>query len=178
MINDYEATKPITTDATPISERKTTNDDVITTLNGLIQTCKDGEDGFREAAEVVESSETKTFFAGKSRERSHFVGELQTLVRTLGGDPENEGTLSAALHRGWMDLKAAIAGNDLHGVLVECERGEDSAKNVYQDALSLTLPANVSDIIQSQYNAILATHDVVKTLRDAGKNASSANSSY
>lgn len=178
MINDYEATEPITTDATAFSDSTPSNDDVISTLNGLIQTCKDGEDGFREAAEVVESSETKTFFAEKSRERSHFVGELQTLVRTLGGDPESEGTLSAALHRGWMDLKAAIAGNDLHGVLVECERGEDSAKNTYREALSLTLPANVSDIVQAQYNSILATHDVVKSLRDAGKNASSATGGF
>lgn len=178
MINNYEATQPITTDATPFAGSTTSNEDVISTLNGLIQTCKDGEDGFREAAEVVESSETKTFFAEKSRERSHFVGELQTLVRTLGGDPESEGTISAALHRGWMDLKAAIAGNDLHGVLVECERGEDSAKNTYRDALSLSLPANVNEIVQAQYNSILATHDVVKTLRDAGKNASSASSGF
>lgn len=176
MINDHEATNSTTTDATFNTERTATNDDVISTLNGLIQTCKDGEEGFREAAVVVESSETKSFFAEKSRERSHFVGELQTLVRTLGGDLESEGTVTAALHRGWMDLKAAIVGNDLHGVLVECERGEDSAKNTYQEALSLTLPANVSDVVQSQYNSILATHDVVKTLRDAGKNASSASS--
>jgi uncharacterized protein (TIGR02284 family) len=178
MINDYEATQPITTDAVYTPESTASNDDVISTLNGLIQTCKDGEDGFREAAEVVESSETKTFFAEKSRERSHFVGELQTLVRTLGGDPEKEGSVAAALHRGWMDLKAAIAGNDLHGVLVECERGEDSAKNTYREALSLTLPANVSDVVQAQYNSILATHDVVKTLRDAGKNASTAGTGF
>ena len=178
MNNDYEGTQPITTDAKYTPEKTASNDDVISTLNGLIQTCKDGEDGFREAAEVVESSETKTFFAEKSRERSHFVGELQTLVRTLGGDPESEGTITAALHRGWMDLKTAIAGNDLHGVLVECERGEDSAKNTYREALSMKLPANVSDVVQSQYNSILTTHDVVKTLRDAGKNASTAGSGF
>ena len=103
MINDHEATNSTTTDATFNTERTATNDDVISTLNGLIQTCKDGEEGFREAAVVVESSETKSFFAEKSRERSHFVGELQTLVRTLGGDPESEGTVTAALHRGWLE---------------------------------------------------------------------------
>ena len=35
------------------------------------------------------------------------------LVRSLGGDPEDSGTVSAALHRGWMDIKALVTGNDL-----------------------------------------------------------------
>ena len=44
MINDYEATKPMTADAIPSYPDTTSNDDVISTLNGLIQTCKDGEE--------------------------------------------------------------------------------------------------------------------------------------
>lgn len=167
MIN--EANQPITSESGFTSDSTASNDDVISCLNGLIQTCKDGQDGFREAASVTEEGAAKTFFDESSRQRATFVGELQSLVRSLGGDPEKEGSVSAALHRGWIDIKAAIAGNDAHGVLVECERGEDSAKKAYKDALALSLPANVRETVQRQADTVNATHDRVKAMRDADK---------
>ena len=82
MINDYEATKPITEDATfGSASTKLSNDEVISTLNGLIETCKDGQDGFKTAAEGVERSDLKSLFYEFAQQRSQFAGELQTLVR-------------------------------------------------------------------------------------------------
>jgi uncharacterized protein (TIGR02284 family) len=179
MINDYEATEPMTVDAsgTPgrMTENSASNDDVISCLNGLIETCRDGQNGFREAAEAVESSDIKAFFAECSQERATFVGELQALVRGLGGDPENSGSTLAAIHRGWIDLKAAIEGNDEKGVLSECERGEDSAKKAYKEALEMDLPGNVRDTVQTQADAVIECHNRVKALRD-GYNKSSSSS--
>src|ERR1017187_4875901 len=143
MINDYEATQPMTTDAVPTAQRTTLdNDDVISALNGLIETCKDGEEGFREAAEGTKSSQLKEIFYEYSQQRSQFMGALQSLVRDLGGDPEDSGRFSGAIHRGWVNIKSAIAGNDVKAVLNECERGEDSAKKTYKDALEQGLPSN------------------------------------
>jgi len=87
MINDYEATNPMTTDAIPVSSQPGSNDDIISTVNGLIETCKDGQDGFAQAADAVKTSDLKTVFYEFSQERSRFVGELQVLVRSLGGTP-------------------------------------------------------------------------------------------
>lgn len=170
MINDYEATKPITTDATPVDSAKLSNDDVISTLNGLIETCKDGQNGFKEAAEGVERSDLKSLFYEFSQQRAQFAGELQSLVSTLGGDPENSGSVAGALHRGWINIKSAVTGKDDNAILNECERGEDSAKNAYKNALEEPLPANITDIVQQQYQAILSAHDRVKALRDAANN--------
>ena len=158
MIND-------TTNAKSIS-----NDDVISTLNGLIETCKDGQDGFKEAAEGVERSDLKSLFYEFSQQRSQFVGELQSLVRELGGDPENSGSVAAALHRGWINIKSAVTGKDEAAILNECERGEDSAKNAYKSALEEPLPANILDTVQTQYTAVQAAHDRIKALRDAANN--------
>lgn len=169
MINDYEATKPITTDATPIGSTMT-NDDVISTLNGLIETCKDGQDGFKEAAEGVDRSDLKSLFYEFSQQRAQFAGELQSLVQSLGGDPENSGSVAAALHRGWINIKSAVTGKDDGAILSECERGEDSAKSNFKDSLEQPLPANVAEVVQRQYQAILAAHDRVKALRDAANN--------
>lgn len=168
MINDYEATKPITQDATFGSAGNSpTNDDVISTLNGLIETCRDGQQGFTQAAEGVERSDLKSLFYEFSQQRSQFAGELQTMVQTLGGDPENAGSLSGALHRGWINIKSAVTGRDEGAILNECERGEDVAKKTYKEALELSLPAHILDTVQTQYASVQAAHDRIKALRDA-----------
>ena len=180
MINDYEATKPITEDATPIGSAAgirdiESNSDVISTLNGLIQTCKDGQDGFKEAAEGIERSELKTVFYEFSQQRAEFTGVLQELVRSLGGDPETSGSMSAALHRGWIDIKSAVTGKNEESILNECERGEDYAKDAYADALKTTLPANVNDVIAQQSQTILAAHNKIKSLRNAQSQTATPN---
>lgn len=144
------------------------NDSVISTLNGLITICRDGQEGFKDAAEGIERSDLKSLFYEFSQQRAEFAGVLQGLVRSLGGDPETEGSVSGAIHRGWIDLKSAITGGDEKSILNECERGEDSAKNAYTEALELNLPANVSDVIREQSQAVQAAHNRIKQLRDAG----------
>jgi uncharacterized protein (TIGR02284 family) len=169
MINDYEATKPITTDAERL-DSTLSNDDIISTLNGLIETCKDGQEGFKEAAEGVERSDLKSLFYEFSQQRAQFAGELQSIVQQLGGDPEKSGSFAGSLHRGWINIKSAVTGQDESAILNECERGEDSAKNNYKDALEEPLPANVAETVNTQYVAVQAAHDRIKALRDAANN--------
>jgi uncharacterized protein (TIGR02284 family) len=170
MINEYNQPTPMPdafgerTDAAP------TNDEVISTLNGLIETCRDGQEGFKQAAEGVERADIKTLFYEFGQQRATFVGELQDVVRTLGGDPENSGSFAGALHRGWLNIKSVVSGRDEALILDECERGEDSAKSSYKSALETALPAYVAQLVQDQYTAILSAHDRIKALRDAFNN--------
>jgi len=142
----------------------------IGTLNDLIETCQDGHEGFREAAEGASRADLKALLMKYSNDRAAFESELQNLVKGLGGTPEHSGSLTAALHRGWLDIKAAVAGNDDAAILSECERGEDLAKKAYQEALKIDLPDYVRTVIQAQYNGVLVAHDHVKSLRDSFKN--------
>ncbi|MBK6750404.1 MAG: PA2169 family four-helix-bundle protein [Acidobacteria bacterium] len=157
----------MTTDAIPLYDATASNDDVISKLNGLIETCKDGQEGFKVAAEGIERSELKTVFYEFSQQRADFVGVLQELVRSLGGDPEKSGSLSAAVHRGWMDIKSLVTGKDEEAILNECERGEDYAKEAYADALNTALPTNIADVVAQQSHAVLAAHNRIKALRNA-----------
>ena len=91
--------------------------EVIDTLNGLIETNRDGQKGFQEAAEKIAAPDTRTYCLEQSRQRAQYVGELQTLVHSLGDEPDNTGTITGAIRRGWMDLKAALGGGD-HAILV------------------------------------------------------------
>ncbi|HXG91515.1 MAG TPA: PA2169 family four-helix-bundle protein [Blastocatellia bacterium] len=143
------------------------NDKIISTLNGLIETCRDGQNGFKEAAENAKSPDLKTFFNQIALERAQCVGELQQEVVRLGGDPENTGSTAAALHRVWMSIKGTLTGKDDQSILNEAERGEDSAVKAYEDALKEDLPANIRALVERQFNQIRETHNRVRQLRDA-----------
>ena len=143
-----------------------TNDKAVSVLNNLIETCKDGEKGFKAAAEGLKSSSIKAKFLEYSRERGQMASELQAEVRRLGGDPDKSGSVSGSVHRGWLDLKAALTGHDDHAVVAEAERGEDVAKGVYENALKESLPTSAQTLVQQQAVKVRRVHDDVKAIRD------------
>jgi len=144
------------------------NSDLRSTLNHLIQTCRDGQEGFLTAAENIQGTELKKLFNECSLQRAKFTGELQSVAHGLGdSNPETSSSVAGTLHRGWINLETAIGGRDAHAILAECERGEDIAVGEYNKVLALELPADIRDIIQHQHTAVLAVHDRIKALRDA-----------
>lgn len=138
--------------------------EVVSTLNHLIETCRDGQEGFRTAAEGVRRADLRELFGRYSRQRAGFVGELQDEVRRLGGDPERTGSLVASLHRGWMGLRAALEGGDEHAIVGECGRGEDVAMAAYRDALGTDMPANVRSMVERQFAEIKEAHNLIGNL--------------
>ena len=145
----------------------TTTTSIASVLNSLIETCKDGQYGFQSAAEKVKNADFKTLFNELSMQRQEYVAELQRLVSSVGEEAEKSGSLAGTLHRGWIDIKAALSSGDEHTILAECERGEDSAVAEYRDALEHDeLPVNVRAVIRQQYMGVQAAHDRVRDLRD------------
>ena len=148
------------------------NDNVISTLNNLIETCKDGQEGFRQAAEGVKNGELKMLFSTYSQQRAQFAGELQNEVRRLGGEPEKSGSTVGALHHGWINIKSALTGGDEGAVISECERGEDSSVRNYEDALKGELPGHIRDLVERQFALVTEAHDRIRALeRATGKGA-------
>jgi uncharacterized protein (TIGR02284 family) len=146
-------------------------EEIISTLNSLIETLKDGQEGFRQAAEAVKDSELKSLFSEYSVQRSQFAGELQSEVISLGEPkPEDSSSTTGALHRAWINLKSAVTSQDDHAILAECERGEDSAVKEYRDAMEKEeLSSPVRDLISRQFTEVKSAHDRIKELRDASK---------
>lgn len=145
------------------------NENAVSVLNNLIETCKDGEQGFNTAAEGLRRVDLKSRFLEYGRQRAQMASELQAEVRGLGGDPEKSGSMSGSLHRGWLDIKTAITGKDDHAILAEAERGEDVAKAAYESALKETLPASALTLVQQQAAQVRQAHDEVRDLRDREK---------
>jgi len=142
--------------------------ETIATINDLIETLKDGQEGFRQAAEAVEDPKLKSVFNEYSLQRARFAGELQSQAVALGeSEPEDSSSAAGAMHRAWINLKSAIAKRDDHAILAECERGEDSAVKEYKEAMEEeNLAAPVREIISRQYAEVQSAHDRIKLFRD------------
>lgn len=145
------------------------NDDVISILNGLIETCRDGIDGFRTAAHAVKNSEAKALFTTRVQVIERAASELEREVERLGGKPDKHGSVTGSVHRGWINLKSAVTGKDEDAIVAECERGEDVAVKHYEEAVKKLLPTAVHAIVERQYEGTLQNRDRVRSLkRSAG----------
>ncbi len=143
----------------------TDNKDVASVLNSLIETCKDGEQGFRTAAEKAKDSSLKSLFSKYAAQRAGYVTELQSAVKGLGEDPATSGHVAATLHRGWINLKEALSKDEDKAIIFECESGEDAAMKNYKEALSKSLPANLLSLVQKQFSGVQEAHGVIRDMK-------------
>jgi uncharacterized protein (TIGR02284 family) len=142
------------------------NDKVVSVLNNVIETCIDGDQGFRDCANNISDPQLKTFFTERANSCQVAAKQLQELVVSLGGRVETSGSVSGAMHRRWVDIKSLITGKSDTAILDECERGEDVAVRSYRNALDQSLPEHVRMILQRQYEGVLKNHNDVKRLRE------------
>jgi uncharacterized protein (TIGR02284 family) len=144
--------------------------EIISTINNLIETLKDGQEGFKQAAEAVNDINLKSLLYEFSQQRARFASELQSQAMSLGeSKPEESSSTAGAMHRAWINLKSAVTSGDDHAILAECERGEDSAVKEYEEALKIDLPAPLDDIVSREYAEVKNAHDRIKSVRDATK---------
>ena len=146
------------------------NENPSSVLKNVIETARDGEKGFREAAEHFKSPEFRTMAQRVSAERAEFARELQPELRAEGKDDKIEGSMGGSLHRAWVDIKTALGGGD-QTILDWLEQGEDHAKKIYGEALQANLPSAAQLIVRRQYDRVVNTHDQVKRLRDQNRAA-------
>ncbi len=141
--------------------------ETLDTVNDLLQTLRDGVEGFTKAAEGASDPSLKATLAEFASERKLMVDQM---VTSASADPEaDEPSITSALHRGWIDLKAALTSGDDHAILAECERGEDHALAAFKDASSKILPGAVQSVVAEITGKIQSAHDRIKVLRDAAE---------
>ncbi|MGD0570371.1 MAG: PA2169 family four-helix-bundle protein [Candidatus Sulfotelmatobacter sp.] len=143
----------------------------ISVVENLIETCKDGQKGYQDAASHVKRSDLKTYFNEQSLERSRFAGELEAeLIRLGKPDKKVSGSVSGTLRRAWIDTKVSLGGGD-KTILESIEAGEDNAKESYQKAITGDLPENIAQIVRRQAASVQRAHDKIKSLRDEARAA-------
>ena len=89
-----------------------TKDEIVDTLNDLIQITEDSHEGYRKSAEDAEEQDLKSLFNDLSAQRGAMVRDLQKHVAEQGGAPEASGTVMGGAHRFFVGLKSSVMGRD------------------------------------------------------------------
>lgn len=145
------------------------SDAVVAILNDLLETCYDGLQGFRAAAEELHAQEAIAFCQSRSQRIDEAAAELYTAIRHLGGHPAEHGHTVAGMHRGWIHLRAAAPTDTDDAILAEIERGEEVAVQHYRRALEQALPPSIHDLVDEQRRGVEATLAHVQAMRQGNR---------
>ncbi|ALW88389.1 PA2169 family four-helix-bundle protein [Deinococcus actinosclerus] len=142
------------------------NENVLDKLQYLLGTLRDGQKGFADAAEHATDPSLKSLFSERSAQRAQLASEVEAHIGRLGDKPREGGSVGAALHRTWLNVRDALTGRDDTAVVAEAERGEDVAVENYQDVLKAEgLPADVRSFVEGQYAKVKASHDQIRDMK-------------
>lgn len=139
----------------------------ISALNNLIQINNDRIEGYKTASEETKEADLKSHFSKFMATSLVLNSELRREVTRLGGVPTEETMITGKFFRVWMDVKAALTGNDRKAILESCEYGEDVAKKTYEDVLKDEidhLSYEQQTMLKEQHAALVADHDKVKSM--------------
>ena len=143
------------------------SDETVSHLQDLIQINIDSKDGFAEAAEEIKDDRIAALFRSVGQVRGKNADELQGLVALNNEEPVERGSIAAAFHRTWLNVRSKVTGGDNGAVLAEAERGEDHIKQQYEATLKADPGSAVSDVLHRQLAEVKAHHDQIRDLRDA-----------
>jgi len=138
----------------------------ISTLNTLIATTIDSVTGYENSAKDIENQRFAEIFRERANERQQVVEQLRNQVRSLGGNPEDDGSFMGKTHQRFEDLKAAVTGQDEKSIVNEVERGEDYLKEKFEAALnSDALSGESRSVVEQCYQSVRAGHDQMSQLK-------------
>ena len=148
------------------------NSKQVSALNNLIEINNDRVEGYETAAKETNDTDLQRLFATLKGTSFDNLSELRAEVIRLGGKVEEGTRITGKFFRVWMDVKAALTGNNRGVILDSCEFGEDKALEAYETVLEnrADLSSEQVMLIQSQQAKLRADHDRVKALRDQANN--------
>ncbi len=137
-------------------------------VNDLIEINNDRIAGYEKAANQASDEDLRTLFSNMAMQSRRFAGELRDRVQVIGGSPAEGSTAKGKVYRTWMDLKAAITGDNRKSILSSCEFGEDAAQHAYDSVLKEEeIQGDLRLTIENQKKSLRESHDRIKNLRDS-----------
>ncbi|WGH79471.1 ferritin-like domain-containing protein [Jannaschia ovalis] len=108
--------------------------DRIDTLKTLLTRLIDSREGYREAVDHVDSPRLTEIFESFISRRDRDAAEVRAYLVKEGQTIADDGSLLAAAHRVFLDLKEKATGGRDAAVLQEVIRGESHLLQTYEDA--------------------------------------------
>ena len=125
-----------------------------TWLNKLLELLHDSHDGYEECAINIKNDFLKKLFLELAQVRNAMIAELENHAKSLNILPEKTGSMLAAGHRLWIDLKTLIGSGDNEAIIAEIKRGETHTLENYQQALAQALPVSLTELLRKQHDQI------------------------
>jgi uncharacterized protein (TIGR02284 family) len=141
----------------------------IDVLNTLLEINNDRSKGYQAAILETEDYDLKVLFSEFQQTSERCMEKLRAEVLRFGGVPYSGTDLASKVHRAWMDLKAAVTGNERVAILESCLYGDSIAIDTYNAAIENNLEdLNAEDkaLLVEQSYLIKADINKVTALKD------------
>ena len=127
----------------------------------------DGGRVFREAARVVSDESVAAICDDLSRKRQLFAEELEQYLTEY--ESADHGSLKAAVHRAWLDLRASFSSDNPAAVLAEVLRGERRLRAAYEEVIAALSGSPILGLIQRHLREVKADTVRLSALYEAFK---------
>jgi uncharacterized protein (TIGR02284 family) len=149
------------------------NNYIIEKLNHLKALGENSKKNYAEAIHIVKNEMMKNAFLQFAKERALDVTELQSIIKSLGGNfKETTGIQGTSQIKG-TDADSASTLVDQNMIINGCVMCEEAAMNAYNEALtSNKIFGSIRDILTYQLNSI---NNALKNIRTYSRKASFEN---
>ncbi|HEY0837837.1 MAG TPA: hypothetical protein VGE72_28230 [Azospirillum sp.] len=133
-------------------------------LTGLVGTCRQGAEAFREADAAMAAPRMSTRLIEVSNQLERASAALDHELRVRGGAAD----LNAPVHPAWQDLHTVLSGDRSRaGLLAALERGLDGMRDVFRDCLHEDLPPDLRVVVGSHFHDLERLQHHIGALREA-----------
>jgi uncharacterized protein (TIGR02284 family) len=106
----------------------------VSNLESLIRITIDSAEGYERAAETAKSEQLKQTLREQSTQRRDTVAERNEELVRIGGQAQERGSATGAVHNIWTRIADAF-GDDDEAATERVEEGEDYIEEKFQEAL-------------------------------------------
>jgi uncharacterized protein (TIGR02284 family) len=125
-----------------------------TDVNDVLEDLINSRNGYKECAAEVADTRMKQLFQRLANQRESMIQELKTRIQFSGVEPTDSGSMTAAAHRTFIDIKSMLTGGDTDAIVNEVKRGEHHTLEQFKDALSEDIPADLKQLLSQQMHTI------------------------
>jgi uncharacterized protein (TIGR02284 family) len=140
-------------------------------LNDLIAISRDGQQFYQEAADKVEDAELASLFLRMAGVKADVVGALSGVVQSVGGEPEQHGTLVGNMQQMYGKVRAAL-GDKRYAFVSELEESEDRLLKAFDETIAdADTPVPAREAALRLLPEVRACHDLMRNRKLAMKAA-------
>ena len=142
---------------------------MIRKLQGLVRANVDSHDLLSKGADNLLDERVSVALRELAVERTAQAEELRHWVAANSDQPAAPGTIRAAAHRAWTNLRSALNSSNTVQILDDIQKSEENIRRLYEAALLDSAGLTVSDILARHYQRAKNADERMRTVRDIRK---------